>query len=166
MLDLINSYSGLSLYEIKSKLKWTTGKTDGVKKRLLRKKKIFIKVVERSGRRVELVYPYDQRPSSIIQVSEKELEIGNPLWDNEASIYALDSYTIGVAGKTIPEWSEISCFEKTIPLDHRDGNVLFEIPEEFRRFYQLDQNHSVVTINSNNLLITISGRIIDFIPEL
>ena len=36
-----------------------------------------------------------------------------------------------------------------------------EIPEKFWRFYKLDRKHRAVSINGNNLLITVSGDIVE-----
>ena len=165
LIDFVERYSGLSIYEIKKKLGWSAGRVDGSVNRLIKAKKIFIKVVERNGRRVKLVYPSDQRPSDLISIPEKKLERGNPLWGREATFYALDLFTIGVAGRNIEEWNQISVFSESVPLTHEGGMVSFKIPEKFYTFYQLHQKHSVLTINSNNLLITVSGDIIDSIEE-
>ena len=160
LYQLIEREPGLSKYELKNELKWSMGKTDGSIKRLLESGRIFVKVVERDGRQVHLIYPVDMKPTDVIKIPKQELETHNPLWFDKALVYALDSETIGVAGQHFDEWSEISRFEKEIPLNHEDDQVSFEIPEEFKTFYQLDRKHYVVSINANNVLITVSGEII------
>jgi hypothetical protein len=39
--------------------------------------------------------------------------------------------------------------------------MVLKIPEKFSRFYNMERKHRVVSINGNNILITISGNIID-----
>ena len=161
LYQLIESEPGLSKYELKNELKWSMGKTDGSIKRLLESRRIFVKVIERDGRRVSLIYPAGMRPTNIIKIPKNDLDIHNPLWSDKAFMYALDSETIGVAGRDLKLWNEISRFEKEIPLTHEDDYISFSFPEEFRSFYQLDSKHYVPSINANNVLITVSGRIIE-----
>lgn len=161
LLDIIRGYPGLSQYELAKKLKWPSGRVDGSIRRLLNEEKIVIKVLERSGRHVNLVYPKDDKPSSIIEVPEKLLDVGNPTWLDSAFIYALDSSTIGISGHEMPEWGEISCFQEQISLERQDEKVRIEIPEKIKRFYDWDKKHRVVSVNGNNILITISGNLIE-----
>jgi len=37
--------------------------------------------------------------------------------------------------------------------------MVFQIPEKFWRFYNLERKHRVVSVNGNNLLVTVSGDI-------
>jgi hypothetical protein len=161
LLGTIKDYLGLSQYELAKKLKWQSGRVDGVIRRLLNEGLIVIKVLERNGRRVNLVYPADLKPANVVEVPEELLHVKNPTWFNSAFVYALDSTTIGVSGHEMPEWAEISCFLKKIPIGRDNGKVVLEIPENFKRFYNMDKKHRVVTINGNNLLITISGNLIE-----
>jgi hypothetical protein len=110
---------------------------------------------------VNLIYSKDQKPSDLLEVPVNLLQTGNPLWDQNAFIYALDSSTIGISGKEMPEWKEISCFQEMIPLRRDREKVELHIPETFLRFYNMERKHRIVSLNGNNILITISGDIIE-----
>ena len=43
------------------------------------------------------------------------LHAGNPVWNVNAFAYALDKSTIGISGKEMAEWEEISCFLAKVP---------------------------------------------------
>jgi hypothetical protein len=161
LLSNIGEYPGLSQYELARKLGWNSGHVDSSTRRLLRSKKIFLEVIERSGRKVNLVYPKDREPLNLIEVPRQLLKIGNPVWKDQAFFYALDSSTIGISGKNVTEWKEISCFVEKIPIRSEEGRLLLSIPEKFLTFYNLDRKHRVVTINGNNILVTVSGDIIE-----
>jgi hypothetical protein len=161
LLGVIKEQPGLSQYEIGKKLKWPSGHVDGGIRRLLNENKIFIRILERNGRRVNLVYPKEQKPLNVIEVPAKLLLKGNPTWQDSAFVYALDSTTIGISGHEMPEWNEISCFIEKIPIQKGEEKLVLEIPEKFRRFYDLERKHRVVSLNGNNILITVSGNIIE-----
>lgn len=161
LLCIIEQYQGLSQYELARKLSWNSGKVDGSIRRLLREKKIFIRVLERNGRNVNLAYSSNYKPSNLIEVPTNLLQVGNPLWLNSAYIYALDSSTIGVSGKETAEWKEIACFQEKIQIQRTDEKVTLQIPEKIMSFYNIEKKHAVVSINGNNLLVTISGSIIE-----
>lgn len=161
LLDIIKKYPSLSQYELGKKLKWNAGRIDGSIRRLLNANKIFIRVMERNGRRVNLVYPKEQKPLNLIEVPTELLQKSNPIWDQSAFIYALDSSAIGISGHEVSEWKEISCFHEKIPLRKTKDKVVLKIPERFWRFYNLQRKHRVVSINGNNLLITVSGDIVE-----
>jgi hypothetical protein len=161
LLDVINDYPGLSQYELTKKLGWQSGRVDGVTRRLLNQKRIQIKSIERNGRIVNLVYPKDSKPSNIIEVPANLLHVGNPTWLDSAFVYALDSTTIGIAGNKMPEWNEVSCFIEKIPIKKQGEKIVLQIPEKFSRFYNIERKHKVVSVNGNNILITISGNIIE-----
>ncbi len=161
LLEIIRGQPGLSQYEIGKKLKWPSGHVDGAIRRLLNENKIFIRVLERNGRRVNLVYPKENKPSNVIEVPAKLLRKGNPTWQDAAFVYALDSTTIGISGREMPEWNEISCFIEKIPIQKREEKLILEIPEKFKWFYDLERKHRVVSLNGNNILITVSGNIIE-----
>jgi len=162
LLQTIKDYPGLSQYELARKLNWHSGHVDSSTRRLLLSKQIILRVIERNGRRVNLVYPEDQKPSNLIEIPEELLKTSNPTWKDQAFFYALDNSTIGISGKKITEWTEISCFMKATPIERSsEGKLLFNIPDEFWRFYNLDRKHRVVSINGNNLLVTVSGDIIE-----
>ncbi|MEM3550894.1 MAG: helix-turn-helix domain-containing protein, partial [Candidatus Bathyarchaeia archaeon] len=167
LLETIKQFPGLSQYELGKKLGWKTGRVDGSIRRLLNEGKIVIKVLERNGRRVNLVYPKEEKPRGVIEVSAELLEAANllqaanPAWNEYAYVYALDSSTIGISGSEMPEWKEISCFLEKTPIQKADNKILLKIPERFWRFYNMERKHSVVSINGNNILITVAGNIIE-----
>lgn len=161
LLETIKQYPGLSQYELGKKLKWNAGRVDGSIRRLLNEGKILIRVLERNGRHVNLVYPKEQKPLDVIEIPTELLKTGNPLWNDYAFMYALDSSTIGISGREMPEWEEISCFLEKIPIQTAEGKMALKIPEKFSRFYNMERKHRVVSINGNNILITISGNLVD-----
>jgi len=161
LLQVIKDYPGLSQYELARKLNWHSGHVDSSIRRLLKSRHVFLRVIERSGRRVNLVYPEDQKPSNFLEIPEELLKMGNPVWKDQAFFYALDNSTIGISGKKTTEWEEIACFMKATPLESSEGKFLLKVPDEFWRFYSLDRKHRVVSINGNNLLVTVSGDIIE-----
>ena len=163
LLEIIRNYAGLSLYELAQKARWTVGRVDGTVRRLLRAQEVFIKVIERNGRRVNLVYPESQKPSNILEVPTKFLDTSNPVWQREAFVYALDHVNIGISGQESPEWNEISCFKSRIPIEKNSARacISLRIPETFVTFYHLNEKHRTVSVNGNNILITVSGDIIE-----
>jgi len=161
LLETIERNLGLSQYELGRKLDWHSGHIDGSVRRLLKASQIHIRVIERNGRRVNLVYPKSLKPSNILEVPIELLKVENPIWNDYAFFYALDSSTIGVSGREIPEWKEISCFQERIPIQGEDTKIALKIPENFQRFYDLEKKHRVVSVNGNSLLITVSGNIIE-----
>jgi len=161
LLSIIRNYPGLSLYELSRKAKWTIGRVDGTVRRLLNSNEVFEKVVERNGRRVNLVYPIDQKPSNIVEVPSDLLRAHNPLWSDEAFIYALDNTTIGISGEELSNWEEISCFSSRIPIEHANGKTSLVIPEKFMKFYHLEEKHRTISVSGNNILVTVSGDIVE-----
>jgi hypothetical protein len=83
-------------------------------------------------------------------------------------VYGLDSSTIGVSGHAMPEWSEISCFAEEIPITRDTEKVVVQIPEKIKRFLNFKQKHRVISVNGNNLLMTLSGNMVEdkFCPNL
>jgi hypothetical protein len=161
LLAMIKEYPGLSQYELAKKLKWQSGKIDGSIRRILNQKKIIIKILERNGRHVNLVYPEDLKPANTVEVPTKLLHVGNPTWLNTAFVYALDSSTIGISGHAMPDWEQISCFMEEIPIERNAGKFVLKIPEKIKKFYDLERKHRVVSINGNDILITVAGSIVE-----
>jgi len=161
LLKVIERYPGLSQYELGKKVGWPSGRVDGSVRRLLNGNMVFIRVLERGGRRVNLVYPIGQKPLNVIEVPAELFCVDNPVWDEFAFVYALDSSTIGVSGREMPEWGEIACFLERVPIRKDGEKIVFEVPERFWRFYSLERKHRVVSVNGNNLLITVSGDIVE-----
>jgi hypothetical protein len=48
-----------------------------------------------------------------------------------------------------------------IPIRKDEEKIVLQIPEKFSRFYNIERKHKVVSVNGNNILVTISGDIID-----
>ncbi len=161
LIETINNYPGLSQYELTKKLDWQSGRVDGAIRRLVNGKKILIKSTQRNGRLVNLIYAKDHNLPNVIEVPISLLQIGNQTWLGSAYVYALDSTTIGIAGTEMPEWKETACSTETIPITKNKEILVLQIPEKFSRFYNLDRKHKVVTVNSNAVLITIIGNIIN-----
>jgi len=161
LLEIVRNYPGLSQYELAKKIKWKMGHVDGAIRRLLNSNEVFIAVVDRSGRKVNLVYSKDEKPSNIVELPNRFLKRGNPSWHERAFIYALDSSTIGISGQELPEWNEISCFRSEIPIENVRARISIRIPENFVKFYNLEKKHRVVSINANNILVTVSGDILE-----
>jgi len=161
LLQVIERYPGFSQYELARKLGWRSGRVDGSVRRLLNAGEVFVRVLERNGRRVNLVYPKGQKPSSVIEVPMDLLRAGNPVWSENAFVYALDNFTIGISGREMPEWEEISCFLEKVPLGRDEGKVVVRIPEKMVRFYNMERKHRVVSVNGNAVLVTVSGDIVE-----
>lgn len=160
LLEAVKDCPGLSQYELSRMLKWPAGRVDGSVRRLLNEGKIVVRVLERNGRRVNLVYLKNQEPSDIIEVPAELFQEGNPDWSKRVFIYALDSSMIGISGRPMTEWKGTSCFLEEIPIQRSDGKIVMRVPERFWRFYGLERRHRVVSVNGNNILITITGNII------
>ena len=103
----------------------------------------------------------DYKPPNVIEVPISLLQIGNQTWLDSAHVYALDSTTIGIAGREIPEWKEYASFTEAIPIKKQGEKIILRIPEKFVGFYNIERKHKAVSVNGNTLLITISGNIIN-----
>ena len=152
---MISGRPGLSKYELARAVGWSMGKTDGAVVRLLRWRLVYLMVLERGGRRVNLVYSVGYIEPDLIRVPWEVLPPGL----GSGVMYALDSTTIGVAWAENDGWEGVSFLRKTIPLEVSGGDVVFRMPDEFRRFYGLDRRHHVVSVNPGGVLITVSGEI-------
>jgi hypothetical protein len=161
LLEVVRSYPGLSQYELGKKLGWKAGHVDGSIRRLLVSKGIFLKVMERNGKQVNLVYPANQKPMDVIEVPMELLEVGNPHWSEEAVMYALDNSTIGISGSQIQEWNDVAAFRTTIPVRMQGTKILLTIPKKFITFYNLDKKAYLTGISGGNVLITIAGDIVE-----
>ncbi len=157
---LIEREPGLSKYELGKELNWTPGKTDGAIKRLLKEERIFIKEIQREGKRVGLIYPAHMRPDEDVSIPLEELEINNPIWMDTAFMYALNMYTIGVTGNLFDQWDDISLFTREISIRKDNDEIRFKFPEEFKRFYELNHKHYNISINGNKVLLIVSGNIV------
>lgn len=157
---LIEIDPGLSKYELTKKTGWSMGKTDGAINRLLAEGRVFIKEIERDGRQAKLVYPSHLKPSSMITVPETELRRGNPMWLSTAYFYALDSETMGITGGEFDPWDRIARFKNVGLIEYREGQAIIELPDDLKGFYNLERKHFSVSLNANNILVTVTGKIV------
>jgi hypothetical protein len=157
---LVGESPGLSLYQIAKRTNWNIGKVDGSVRRLVNARKVFLVGEERGGRKLSLVFPSRLSPSPEIRIPRGLLMSENPVWLNHAYAYALDSHTIGIAGKPIREWHRVSQFESRLPIRRDEHTIKVTIPDNFITFYELNNHYFAKTINSNNILITVGGPII------
>lgn len=158
LLKTVRERPGLSMYELSHEIGWKIGRVDGCVRRLLNTGRIRIEAVERNGRRTNLVFPRSQKDPSLIEVPTNLL--GNPHWMNEAFLYALDNVTIGISGEPNDEWKSGACFTERVNLRRHWKKISLNLPERFLRFYHLDEKHKTVALNGANILVTISGDII------
>jgi hypothetical protein len=165
LLKTVRQSPGLSLYELHNRLKWSIGKVDGSKDRLLASRKIAVTELNRNGRHVSLIYAKMPKPVSDISVPKTMLHPSNPAWTHESTFYALDSTNIGVSGERFPDWERFALFKaRTKPICARN-RVHLKIPKQFAVFYDLEHKHFTSTVAENRFLITIDGDIIARIPE-
>jgi len=158
LLRTVREHPGLSMYELSRGIGWKIGRVDGCVRRLLNAKRIRVEAVERNGRRTNLVFPRSKKDPSLIEVPARLP--GNPHFLNKAFLYALDNITIGISGKTNSEWENEASFMEKTDLRRNRAKVSLNLPERFIRFYHLNEKHKVVTLNGDNILVTISGDIV------
>jgi len=158
LLKTVREHPGLSMYELSQKIGWKIGRVDGCVRRLLNMGRIHVEAIERKGKRTNLVYPKSRKNPSLIEVPARLL--GNPDWKNEAFVYALDSATIGISGKTNDMWDRESCHMEKVDLRRHEEKISLTLPERFFKFYRLDQKHRTVALTGGNILVTVSGEII------
>ncbi len=157
----VNSYPGLSLYELSRNLGWSIGRVDGSVKRLMDSQEAHIRLVERSGRRVNLVFPAGSDSSDEISIPVNILEKGSNIWGNSAIVYALDSETIGVSGSFNEDWERKASFRNRAPVTRDGDNLKIVLPENVKSFYKLDNKQIDVKIESSNVVIITSGKIVE-----
>ncbi len=157
--DTVNAHPGLSMYELSRKLGWSIGRVDGSVKRLIRGNEAHLRLVERDGRRVNLVFPDSSNVGDEITVSMEEL--GSQKWGSNAIVYALDSETIGVSGVFNEKWERKASFRNRAPVTREGDNLKIVLPDEVKSFYKLDSKHIEVKIESSNVVIVTSGKIVD-----
>ena len=161
LMEAVNSYPGLSLYELSRKLGWSIGRVDGSVKRLIGTDYAHLRLVERSGRRVNLVFPAGADPSDEISIPVDVLEKGSKVWGNSAIVYALDSETIGVSGGFNEDWERKASFRNRAPITREGDNLKISLPDNVKSFYKLDHRQIDVKIESSNIVIITSGKIIE-----
>jgi hypothetical protein len=142
-------------------MKWHSGHVDGAIRRLFNQNLITIKGLERNGRTVNLIYPKDTTPQDVIEVKAEYLCFENGEWQDQAYVYALDSTTIGITGRDVPEWREYAAFTAIISIKRQSDMIVLKLPPKFKTFYQIDRKHRVAGLSSNRLLITVSGYLVE-----
>jgi len=160
LLKFVRANPGMSQYELTKQLKTSSGHVDGAVRRLLKQHKLTLRVLERTGRKVNLIYPKNQKPMNVIEVPSSLLKAEMSVC-GEVFVYALDSSTIGISGKEEPDWNEVSGFQEKIVLKTTVGKIIIELPELFLRFYDLRRKHRIVSFNGGHILITVSGDLIE-----
>ena len=155
LLEIVSRRPGLSKYELARSAKWSIGKTDGAIVRLAERRLVYLMVLERDGRRVNLVYPAGYVEPSYISVHAEVV----PLGVVSAVVYALNSSTIGVSWEDNDDWGRIALRAERVALRASNGDVIFDLPSGFKWFYGFDHRHHVVSIMEEGLLITVSGEI-------
>jgi hypothetical protein len=158
---IVRTNPGISLYGLAKRTHWPIGKVDGAVRRLVNSGKLFLVADEYNGRKRSMIFPSRLKPQPLITIPSSLVTIGNPTWLDQAHLYALDNHTIGIAGESLAEWRRISKFEGRSPLKREKGRLSFVIPEAFTSFYGLETHYFTKTINSNNILVTVGGPIIE-----
>ena len=159
--EAVNSFPGLSLYELSRKLGWSIGRVDGSVKRLIGTDDAHLQLIERSGRRVNLVFPAGSDSGDEISIPVDILDKGAKIWGNSAIVYALDSETIGVSGGFNEEWERKASFRNRAPVTRDGDNLIIALPDNVKSFYKLDNRQIDVKIESSNVIIITSGKIVE-----
>lgn len=147
------------MYELSQEIGWKIGRVDDCVRRLLNTGKIRVEAIERNGRRTNLVFPKSKKSPSLIEVPASLLE--NPHWKNDAFLYALDNVTVGISGGPNADWKDEAFFTERVNLERRREKISLNFPERFPKFYHLDEKHKTVALNGDNILVTVSGDIIE-----
>lgn len=158
--ETVYANPGLSMYELSRKLGWSIGRVDGSVKRLINSNDARMRLVERGGRRVNLVFPADSVSGDEISVPESSFGQGGENWGNSAIVYALDSETIGVSGKFNENWERKASFRNRAPVTREGDNIKIILPDEVKSFYKLDGKEVDVKIEESNIVIITSGKIV------
>jgi hypothetical protein len=158
LLKFVTIHPGLSQYELAKQLKTSSGHIDGAVRRLLQQHKITLRALERTGRKVNLIYPKNKKSMNAIEVPSSLLKTQMPAGE-QVFVYALDSSTIGISGKDEPDWREIAGFQDRIVLKTAAGKTIMPLPERFLRFYDLKRKNRVVSFNGGHILITVNGNL-------
>jgi hypothetical protein len=160
LMTVVRSAPGLSLYELRKLTKWPTGRVDGSLHRLLNRRRVIIHSLDRNGRHVHLVYPRHKLRNDVIEVPLKSIKVGNPVWKDHAFFYALDNLSFGVTGERFSEWLKSAAFQAKVKPRLLGKLIRVSIPKRFQEFYHLEHNDTTVTVSDNNVLVTITGRVI------
>ena len=79
-------------------------------------------------------------------------------WKDQAFVYGLDRLTIGVSGKSVPEWDEAAVLKSKVSVKRVKENLVFRLPKKFVDFYSLGK--SIVTLSTvkDKVLLTVEGQ--------
>ncbi len=147
----------LSLYELAQETDWGVGKVDGSVKRLHEKGLVKVECFIKAGRRVKLVsaVDYESYPD-LYSVPEDILDSAS--WKDQAFVYGLDRLTIGVSGKSVPEWDAATVLKSKVPVKRMAKSLVFRLPKKFVDFYALGK--SIVTLSTvkDVVLLTVEGQ--------
>ena len=160
LLEMIKAAPGLSLYELHNRLKWSIGRVDGSKNRLLASKKIIVTEIDRNGRHVALVYPRSRNSQNSVTIPKSFLRMSNPAWKHQAIFYALDNLSIGITGEQFLEWENAARFKEKVKPQSQKGNIHLRIPQDFVKFYGLENKHITKSVADNRVLLTVDGNIV------
>ena len=158
--EAVNTFPGLSLYELSRKLGWSIGRVDGSVKRLINTSEAHVRLVERGGRRVNLVFPAKADTGDKISVPLNVLESGAKVWGNSAIVYALDSETIGVSGGFNEKWERKASFRDRAPVIRNGEDLKIELPDKVKSFYKLENKQVDVKVESSNVVIYTSDKVV------
>jgi len=164
LLRAVKESPGLSLYELHKRLKWSIGRVDGSKNRLLASKKIIITEIDRNGRHVTLVHPRPKTPQTDITVPKALLHMPNPAWNHQAIFYALDNLSIGITGERFLEWERAASFKERVKPHIKKGSIVLKVPQRFIKFYSLENKHVTKSVADNRVLLTVDGNIVKELP--
>ncbi|MFW6111128.1 MAG: hypothetical protein ACOC6H_03735 [Thermoproteota archaeon] len=159
LLEVVREHPGLSQYELGKRLEWSPGRVDGAVRRMLNSDQVFLRVIERNGRTVNLVHPTPSHPLNTLRIPRElydKMGVGETVW-----FYALDRSTIGVATREMPDWKEHAGFTLKGKAGFEGDKVDVRIPEKMVRFYHLEEKYKTVSSQGDFLLITVSGNIVE-----
>ena len=145
LLKAIVENPRLSLYELAQETGWGVGKVDGSVKRLHEKGLVKVECFVKAGRRVKLVSPVDYESSPDLYSVPQDI-LDSASWKDSARVYGLDRLTIGVSGKTVPEWDAAAVLKSKVPVKRMAKNLIFRLPKKFVDFYA--SGKSIVTLST------------------
>lgn len=157
LLKVVAENPRLSLYELAQEIGWGVGKVDGSVKRLHEKGLLKVECFIKAGRRVKLVSAVDYESSPNVFSVPRDI-LDSASWKDQAHVYGLDRLTIGVSGKSVPEWDEAAVLKSNVPIKRMKENLIFRLPRKFVDFYALGK--SIVTLSTvrDKVLLTVEGQ--------
>ena len=58
-------------------------------------------------------------------------------------------------------WETFAPMKDRVKLESARRSLALELPPEFMRFYRIENSHVVKTINGNDILLTVSGNVVE-----